>query len=161
MRMPLHAGSRSLVEAVCERIGLDVVHVDPKKTGTVSNLAACKDKGQPNWMSLQSESYFLRKSATGMLGCPVLLQKLGVRDGKSRRVRWDHSSQTLEVTSRAFLGEAARTGEIPTCPSQSQGSSLGLDMKEGFHKMDRVCSESLRKSFREIVVRHTLHLKEN
>ena len=120
-------------------------HVDPKKTGTVSNLEGESDgPEQADWMSLQSEQYFLLKSATGLLRNPALLQKLGVRDGKSRHVRWEHMSQTLKVLH----------GESPGSPSD-----FVLDMKEGFRKMDEACSESLRLAFREVVLRFALNVK--
>ena len=124
-----------------------MAHVDPAKTETVSNLDQCKDTEQEGWMSLQSERYFLKKSATGVLGSPALLQKLGVQDGKARRVRWDHASQTLEVLGDSSGGRTTGTGTV-----------LGLDQKVGFHKMDDACSVALRKALKDIVVMHALHL---
>jgi hypothetical protein len=60
-----------------------VAHVEPrKKKGTVSNLEESNGLEQAGWMSLQSEQYFLRKSATGLLKSPALLQKLGMQDSK-------------------------------------------------------------------------------
>ena len=142
--MPTQKGPRDLVEGICEEIGLEVAHVDPKKAGTVSNLEKSNGPEQAGWMSLQSEQYFLRKSATGLLRSPALLQGVGVSDGKARHVRWDHASQTLNV-----LG-----GESPDSPSECV-----LNMKDGFHKMDEACSESLRVAFREVVLRFALNVR--
>ena len=121
-------------------------HVDPTSTGTVSNLEESDGPEQAGWMSLQSEQYFLRKSATGLLRSPALLQGVGVSDGTARHVRWDHASQTLEI-----FGEL----ESPAGTSSSAAAFV-LDMKEGFSKMDDACAVSLRLAFREVVLRHAL-----
>ena len=56
-------GPRDVVEAIVEELGLEVTHVSPEKTGTVSNIEERSE--QPSWLSLQSPRYFLRRSVSG------------------------------------------------------------------------------------------------
>ena len=141
-------GPRQLVEDVCAKLGLEVAHVSPEKTGTVSNLEG-GSVAAPLWISLQPERYFLRRSAAGRIADPDLLQRLGVADGQLCAVAWDHATQTLVVEEDKSAG-----GALPPVGN----ISLSLDMREGFRKMDSAISDALLVAFRTIVRERALSI---